>query len=348
VPREVELTVADNRIPVDLDDPLHVMVLLTELRRPPQLLVQEVPARRDDGGWLRSPGGPHTCEVVFQLLGTPAARGAGVTPQLAPQRPSDLLQMPGGEWLYAKLYAGESAQEAIVRTRLGELVDEVALTECGVDGWFFLRYADPEPHLRLRFHGKRDSLWTTLLPRLHDWATGLRQDGLLARCVLDSYDPGVERYGGPDAMAAAERVFDADSRLAMAARPERDLELVAASGVLDLLLGFGTAADALMWLDAAVPVAERRAVPMARREALATLLSQDRPGDAPRAEAIAAYVAKLRSTSCPPARRHQIAASLAHLHWNRLFGPDRARQRAVLALLHGGLALRADWASYGR
>jgi thiopeptide-type bacteriocin biosynthesis protein len=285
---------------------------------------------------------------VFQLLGASAGRTDAVPPEPAPQRPSDLLQMPGGEWLYAKLYAGESAQEAIVRTRLGELVNEVALTECGVDGWFFLRYADPEPHLRLRFHGKVDSLWTTLLPRLHGWATRLRRDGLLARCVLDSYDPEVERYGGPEAMAAAERVFDADSRLAMAARPEGDLELVAASGVLDLLLGFGTDADALTWLDAAVPVAERRAVPMARREALATLLSQGAPADAPRAEAIAAYVAKLHSTGCPPARRQQIAASLAHLHCNRLFGPDRARERGVLALLHGGFALRADRARYGR
>jgi hypothetical protein len=67
-----------------------------------------------------------------------------------------------------------------------------------------------------------------------------------------------------------------------------------------------------------------------------------------RADAIGAYVAKLDAAGCAPARRGQIAASLAHLHCNRLFGRDRAREHAVYALLHGGLALRADRARYGR
>jgi hypothetical protein len=51
VPREVQLSAADNRIPVDLDDPLHVMVFRTELRRYPQLLVQEVPRPPGRWGW---------------------------------------------------------------------------------------------------------------------------------------------------------------------------------------------------------------------------------------------------------------------------------------------------------
>jgi thiopeptide-type bacteriocin biosynthesis protein len=223
-----------------------------------------------------------------------------------------------------------------------------------VDAWFFLRYRDPDPHLRLRFHGKPDGLWGELLPRLHTWTTRLRQDGLLITAVLDSYDPEVERYGGPGAMADAERVFHADSALALALTPHLegdDADVRAAASVHDLLVGFDPSGAVLTRFAAAVPVADRRAVPAARRGCLVDLLPAAgnrlvAPGGFRRG-ALAAYAATLERTGCPPGRRAHIGASLAHMHCNRLFGVDRARERGVHALLHRALAVRANRAGTG-
>jgi thiopeptide-type bacteriocin biosynthesis protein len=352
VPRHVRLTVADNHIPVDLDDPLHQLVFRDELRRHPQLVVLEAPT---DAGWLRGPRGTHTCEVVVQLLGRRGEPAAPVVARPVPRRESDLLQLPGGEWLYAKLYATEPAQRAVLRSRLPELVDEAELSAAGVDGWFYVRYRDPDPHLRLRFHGKPDGLWGELLPRLHGWATRLRQDGLLITAVLDSYDPEVERYGGPEAMADAERVFHADSALALALAPHLDgddADVRAAASVHDLLVGLDPSGGVLTRFAAAVPVADRHAVPAARRGRLADLLPASAgrlvaPGGFRRG-ALAAYAATLERTGCPPGRLVQIGAGLAHMHSNRLFGVDRARERGVYALLHRALAVRASRARHGR
>ncbi|MFC5231394.1 lantibiotic dehydratase [Pseudonocardia zijingensis] len=350
VPRHVRLTVADHHVPVDLDDPLHQLVFRDELRRHPGLAVLETPA---DAGWLRGPRGAHTCEVVFQLLGRAAARPPVARP--VPRRAADLLHLPGGDWLYVKLYGPEPAQRAVLRTRLAELVDEAELAAAAVDGWFFVRYRDPHPHLRLRFHGKPDGLWGELLPRLHAWTARLRRDGLLTTAVLDSYDPEAERYGGPEAMADAERVFHADSALALTlgGRFDGDEEgdVAAATSVHDLLTGFDPSGEVLARF-AAVAAPDRHAVPAARRARVAGVLPAHigppgAPAD-PRRAALAAYAATLERTGCPPARRVQIGASLAHLHCNRLFGVDRARERTVYALLHGALALRAGRARAGR
>ncbi|GAA5111125.1 lantibiotic dehydratase [Pseudonocardia adelaidensis] len=350
VPRHVRLAVADTHVPVDLDDRLHQLVFRDELRRRPGLVVLEAPT---DAGWLRGPGGAHTCEVVVQLLGRRPVAAAPAVTRPVPRREVDLLQLPGGEWLYAKLYAAEPAQRAVLRSRLPELVDETELAAAGVDGWFFVRYRDPEPHLRLRFHGKPDGLWGELLPRLHAWATRLRHDGLLTTASLGSYDPEAERYGGPEAMADAERVFHADSVLALAFDPDGDdADVRAAASVHDLLTGFDPSGGVLDRFGTAVPVADRRAVPASRRAQLASALPAPGTPDpglrARRADALAAYAGTLERTGCPPERRVQIGAALAHMHCNRLLGVDRARERGVYALLQRALAVRAGRARAGR
>jgi thiopeptide-type bacteriocin biosynthesis protein len=334
VPARVRLTVADNRIEVDLDDPLHRMVFRAELRKSPRLLVQEVCA----------PSGSRACEVVVQLLGRPRRDPAPHARVVAPRR-TNAVHLPGGEWLYAKLYASDPAQRQILRDHLPDLVDEERLAGAGVDNWFFVRYLDPDPHLRLRFHGKPQELCTTLLPHLREWVADRREAGLLAGFSLDSYDPEVERYGGQCVMAAAEELFHADSlvALALSRRGGVDTELATALSVLDLVLRFVPADEVLDMLESTVTVAERRAVSRQRGDAVAARITER--GIVPvvcapweqRRQAADRYLEALRAENCSPARLRRIASSLAHMHCNRILGPDRAPERAVYALLRRGL-----------
>ncbi|WP_323807000.1 lantibiotic dehydratase C-terminal domain-containing protein [Amycolatopsis methanolica] len=60
-----------------------------------------------------------------------------------------------------------------------------------------------------------------------------------------------------------------------------------------------------------------------------------------------------RRRSTPPVVRHwtrrgRVALSLAHMHCNRVFGIDRAREQEVYALVHGALTLRMDRGRHGR
>jgi thiopeptide-type bacteriocin biosynthesis protein len=87
-----------------------------------------------------------------------------------------------------------------------------ALTESGaVDHWFFIRYGDPDWHLRLRFHGSPAALRAEVLPTLREAVAPILEDGRLRRVQLDTYEREVERYGSAAGVELAERIFHVDS-----------------------------------------------------------------------------------------------------------------------------------------
>ena len=56
----------------------------------------------------------------------------------------------GEEWLYYKVYCGVRTANSILANEISSLTQEL-LSDGLIDKWFFIRYADPEKHLRLRF-----------------------------------------------------------------------------------------------------------------------------------------------------------------------------------------------------
>jgi thiopeptide-type bacteriocin biosynthesis protein len=95
------------------------------------------------------------------------------------------------------------------------LVDEV-VGRGDVESWFFLRYADPHPHLRVRFRGDPQRLAAAVLPALHRHAEALLADGRLWRTQLDTYVREVERYGGGGGIELCEELFRIDSEAVLA------------------------------------------------------------------------------------------------------------------------------------
>ncbi|MCZ0973629.1 thiopeptide-type bacteriocin biosynthesis protein [Streptomyces albulus] len=149
------------------------------------------------------------------------------------------VHLPGGEWPSTAWYAPAERHEELLVGHLPGLLEQLPAE---VDRWFFERRRDAYgAHLRLRFHAPPEVLAGRLLPRLHDTTGRLRADGLLGRVVCDAYDPELERYGGPEAIAAAERVFHADSvtvvehlRRRFARQDGAEPLLLAAAGLADL------------------------------------------------------------------------------------------------------------------
>jgi thiopeptide-type bacteriocin biosynthesis protein len=208
LPRFVLLTDADNNLLVDLDQALWVETLhhLVD-RRPAFTLTECFP---DPGQALvTSPEGRFAQELVipFEAI-SPVQAKASPLPTLS-DAPRVNAYTPGSEWLYLKLYCGPASADRL----LVELQPLLRNTQAeGLwDRWHFVRYRDPDQHLRLRFHGLPDRLLSKLLPQIHQHLEERLAQGLLWKWQVDTFEPEWERYGGAAGFALAEQWFFEDS-----------------------------------------------------------------------------------------------------------------------------------------
>jgi thiopeptide-type bacteriocin biosynthesis protein len=233
LPRWIAVVDGDNELSIDLDNVLAVETLAELIKgREQATLVELFPG--PDALVARGPEGRFVHEVVVPFVrrgavATPQGRDAkaGVPGGSPPQHHATVSLRrsfpPGSEWLYAKLYAGPATLDQLLRDLIRPIV-EVASRTGAVDRWFFVRYGDPDWHLRVRFHGRPALLQDELLPALQAAAAPLIDDGRLWRFQLDTYEREVERYGGAEGADLAERLFHADSEavLALAGRLPED------------------------------------------------------------------------------------------------------------------------------
>ena len=230
VPRYVYLSALDHRLLLDLEHPLMVEELRDEVRRQRehgQVALDEL-LPDFEHLWLRdTQHESYLSELVIPLLRADAPetgfigekapvskeeslRGAGVQERVL--LVAERRRFPGEDWAYLKLYAAVARQDELIAGPLRQIVQTQQQQKL-IDRWFFIRYSDPEPHLRLRFHAREGIAIQTILAVVLPWSASLARRGLLQRTTLETYDREVERYGGPSAIDLLEQVFTADSEV---------------------------------------------------------------------------------------------------------------------------------------
>lgn len=78
---------------------------------------------------------------------------------------------------------------------------------------YFIRYADPDNHLRVRFQ-VQNSKYAKLLAVWHRTLKPYVQSGQVKRVILDTYDRELERYR-PTLIEYCETIFNADSQFVL-------------------------------------------------------------------------------------------------------------------------------------
>ncbi|RKH13386.1 Lanthionine biosynthesis protein LanB [Corallococcus sp. CA053C] len=359
LPRLVGLVDQDNVLPVDLDNVLSLDTFVHLVRQRTDVVLVELLA--DEGLCVQGPEGRFVHEVVVPFVRGAPAVPAPTVPLPKPPRLQRSFP-PGSEWLYVKLYTGTALADRVLAEAVAPLARE-ALASGAAKQWFFLRYGDPDWHLRVRFQGDPRRLHTEVLERLHALLAPLRQDGLVHRVQVDTYERELERYGGDAGLPLAEQWFHADSEAALEL-----LDTVAGDdgadarwrlvlwGIDSLLTDLGFDLEGRCRLLAGLRQGygqefsvdgafERRLGERFRthRQELEALLWQPGPAEGPLAPGLAVLrrrserqgpvLARLRASAdqgqlTQPLER--VAASLVHMHTNRMLRTAARAQELVL------------------
>jgi thiopeptide-type bacteriocin biosynthesis protein len=118
--------------------------------------------------------------------------------------------LPGSECLYLKFYCTANNCDYLLRQVISPFI--TSHRNRGLfTKWFFIRYGDPNWHLRLRFFGAPDRLLGEVLPYFSSVGKTAFEAKRIYKMDIGTYNREIERYGGVKAIFAAESLFEIDS-----------------------------------------------------------------------------------------------------------------------------------------
>ena len=117
----------------------------------------------------------------------------------------------GSEWLYYKIYTGVKTADLILSEKLYPLILDLQKEKI-IYKWFFIRYKDPDEHLRIRLYCKTPEKTATVIARMYPVLNMLLEQNSIWKVQTDTYLREIERYG-KKTMIASETLFWYDSEM---------------------------------------------------------------------------------------------------------------------------------------
>ena len=259
----------------------------------------------------------------------------------------------GSEWFYMKIYIGESTSDRLLTDVIHPVVHTL-LENRIVDEFFFVRFTDSDPHLRLRFKGNAHLEFYHHVVRVME--KSLREaieSGIVHRVQVDTYQRELERYG-VESMEICERLFYLDSlatlnfltqikdeldetlKIAAAIKKIHQVLVGASFSPDDCLTALRNLKEAFFREFGATPKLQRQL--NAKYRAYNQLIDQAVAGDFPFAGIVATYqdqqiglLEQLVHKHTNRPRLFDIIRSLVHMVVNRLFS---SKQRAYELVLY--------------
>ncbi|NVO85879.1 lantibiotic dehydratase [Hymenobacter terrestris] len=205
LPRFFTLADGDNELLVDADNPVLVDTWLDSIRSRPTIRLKEFLFDPAASLVRDAQGQPYVAQLIALLVRqTPCYAPASARPALASAAVQRNFSL-GSEWLYHKLYCGPKMANRVLRQAVVPLIEELQAQGL-IDQWFFVRYADPAPHLRLRLHLTDTQRIGEVVQLVRAHLQPCIDRGYIWKDQTDTYCRELERYGR-STMALSEMLF---------------------------------------------------------------------------------------------------------------------------------------------
>ncbi|MFN7600165.1 MAG: lantibiotic dehydratase [Bacteroidota bacterium] len=212
IPNNITITQGDNQLPIDIHNANCLKILIQDLKKHKSLILQEC-LFNEVNLIVKGPEGAFTNEFIIPWHKDVAVK---LTQQLngnlkyingeigAKQR----TYSPGSEWHYIKIYCGVKTADVILTEVVKPLTEELLAAEI-ISKFFFIRYYDPDHHLRIRFKGE-GNFYAEVTNKLNEALVPYLEANLVSNIQTEIYKQEIERYGFEN-MDNSESLFFSDS-----------------------------------------------------------------------------------------------------------------------------------------
>ncbi|MGX5853770.1 lantibiotic dehydratase [Dyadobacter jiangsuensis] len=208
LPRYVQIGTGDQLLSIDGHSAPAARICLNKLRKDKKLRIYEA-LHALKYGFLQTDRKYYFNEMVIPILNH--CKPNSNEPLVGPQKQESTRWVSAKDgWTYLKIYASEETCETLLTGKLFDFCMKLQKSN-RIKGWFFLRFKDPDPHIRLRLFtgpGRKQS---------SDFASSLARDlkdeiesGLVFRFQSELYERELERYSSI-AYEHIESIFCCDS-----------------------------------------------------------------------------------------------------------------------------------------
>jgi len=351
IPRFVYITEADNKLKIDVKNEWCRKIMYKTLKKEDTIILT---ACEDGKGYIYDrEEREYNCEMVIPFIKNKRTDDVQINFQKSKNilnvSRNDRLKMLGSEWTYFKVFGCGAWMENLIVYYLSPFATEL-LNNKLIDEYFFMRYADPEPHIRIRF--KSDNAMQNI-PKYAEWLSNLCHEKVISRYEVGCYEREIERYGGIRGIDIAEEVFYMDSRIAekiLLLKKEEKIkysdEVIGIVSTIMYMEQYGWDFEQqLCWLNSFIKKEEYKIEYNKNRKLYEKVCNSSNSWnnfcesedgkilkqlfDA-RQTSVNKYREEINRKSITTDERIVIAG-LIHLSFNRLFGMDREFERKVMA-----------------
>ncbi|WP_212133675.1 thiopeptide-type bacteriocin biosynthesis protein [Bacteroides xylanisolvens] len=123
---------------------------------------------------------------------------------------SQRTYIPGSQWIYFKIYTGKVEADKLLLEYITPTINILTKNK-NIEKWFFIRYSDPDFHIRLRILASNMHSVNYIIYCFYKRLMHCQVNGIIWKVQLDTYNRELERYG-QELIEEAESIFYLDSK----------------------------------------------------------------------------------------------------------------------------------------
>lgn len=198
----------DNELLIDCKNPIAIDTFIDSIKNRSEITLEEYLFEEEQAIVKDTDGGSFTNECIAVILNENDSIEETTYRNLDNYNSTKQFSI-GSEWLYYKIYCGAKTADYILTEKIKHITESL-LSAKVIDKWFFIRYADPEVHLRVRLHILNLDQYSVVLKLIHRELKPLLDEHIISKIQTDTYKRELDRYGD-STIELVEQLFYNDS-----------------------------------------------------------------------------------------------------------------------------------------